>query len=92
MGVKREHTHADGHICYSIQDRNGHKLSKPARVFLNGREFTVAYMNYAGHWYAFDPESGREIGNFTSQLYEEFIAPYAEELVSDPDCLVAAST
>ena len=85
--IRKSHVHeAEGKVCYEARSR--HPYTK-AGVFhrLSGGTFLVAYMGYTGHWYAFDPETGRELATFTRDFYEAQIAPLRiDDLTPDPSC------
>lgn len=53
-----------------------------------GKEFIVAYLPYTSHYYAYDPETGREVATFTKEFYEENIKKFRKEsLVPDKNCV-----
>lgn len=56
---------------YSCDDA---RLSDIGVHFHEGKRFICAYMGYTGHWYAYNPETGKEIATFTREFYENFIA------------------
>lgn len=86
--IRRSHTHADGKVCFRVRDRGGRPFTQMGMFQPPGdKAFVAAYLGFTGHWYAFDPESGRELGTFTRDFYEQWIAQHrTHDLVVDPDC------
>ncbi len=92
MSVRISHRH-DDKVCYVVWSRQrledaGLCMSIDPVTFKT-TWFTVAYMPYSGHWYAWDRDTGRELATFTRDFYEAHIKKlrYAD-LIIDPDCKV----
>ena len=84
--IKITHTHPDGKVCYAIRAQR--RFEDVGIVRLSSKEFVIAYMPYSGHWYAFNPQSGQEIGSFTREFYEEHLCPFRIcDLLPDPTCV-----
>ena len=85
--IRQAHTHGDK-TCFTMSWTDGRSKVRDAKVLnVLGRRFLVAYKPYTGHWYAFDPDTGKEIGTLTPALWE-LMRPLTEaDLVLDPDCV-----
>ncbi len=90
--IKRSHTNKDGSICYIVLSR--HKLEKIALfrtvhpITFKATIFVSAYEPYTGHWYAWDPETGKELATFSNDFFETHISILnIGELKEDPKCI-----
>lgn len=89
--IKKSHTNEDGSICYTVLSR--HKLEQLALfrtvhpITFKASTFVAAYMPYTGHWYAWDPETGKEVATFSRDFFNVHIAILnIGELKEDLDC------
>lgn len=73
MGIKfiHEHPEKNGVKCFVIKSRDW-PLTKPHMIEINGKQFAAAYNPYSWHWYIFNPETGREVGSMSRELFEAF--------------------
>jgi len=86
MGIRIDHTHDDGRVCYRTSHH--YPLTEMGLYRMHQQVFAVAYMPYTSLWYAFDPETGKEIATFSRDFFWRCIAPFkVSSLVPDPDCV-----
>jgi hypothetical protein len=76
--IKKSHINKDGSVCYTVL--SSHKLEKIALfrtvhlITFKATIFVAAYKPYTGHWYAWDPETGKELATFSSDFFEAHIS------------------
>jgi hypothetical protein len=87
MSIKIIHTHEDKTVCYTTSTgRWGFTDIGLFKIF--NEEFAAGYMPYTGFWYAYNPETGKEIAKFDKDFFEKDIIPYKiGDLIYDPDCV-----
>ncbi len=90
--IKKSHTNKDGSVCYTVL--TSHKLEKIALfrtvnpITFKPTIFVAAYKPYTGHWYAWDPETGKELATFSDEFFEVHISILnIGELKEDPECV-----
>lgn len=83
--IKISHIHESGKKCFVSSP----KYEKTYIISGMGPDFAIGFYPYSSHWYAFDIETGREIGSFTKEFFERHLPTWRmRELVPDPDCKV----
>ncbi len=90
--IKKSHINKDGSVCYTVLSR--YKLEKIALfrtvnpITFKATIFVAAYQPYTGHWYAWDPETGKELATFSRDFFDTHISILnIGSLEEDPKCI-----
>lgn len=82
--IKIIHTHEDGKTCLEVS--SNHSLTHTQMLEILGKEYAVAYMNYTGSYYVYNPVTGEEVATLSKEFYESLKHFKVGTLDPDPNC------
>ncbi len=90
--IKKTHIHENGKVCFITY--SNHELKNAAAfqtvdpITFKPTTFVAAFMPYTGLWYAWDPETGKELGSFSKEFFTAHIERFTIGLLeADPECV-----
>lgn len=88
MTIREVHTH-DDKICYEVRRPSVLKgeYARTGLFAFGTRLLTGGFVGYTGHWYFYDPKSGKQVASIHDRLNSDMVETMRiANLEEDPDC------